>query len=118
MAAGLVMGTTQDFTAAPAHAHLNLLGWVSMALMGLYYRGAPPARLGLAWTQVAVGVAGFWIFPVALGAYLVLDAGAAFAFIIAGSVMAIASFVLFAAVVLLDIRDRAARFPAYLPESG
>lgn len=34
---GLYMSITHDFATAPAHAHLNLIGWVSMALMGVYY---------------------------------------------------------------------------------
>src|SRR6516225_6598219 len=35
---GLVMGISQDFSTMPAHAHLNLLGWVSLFLFGIYYR--------------------------------------------------------------------------------
>ena len=35
MGGGIFMAITHDFTLAPAHAHLNLLGWVSMALYGL-----------------------------------------------------------------------------------
>jgi Mg/Co/Ni transporter MgtE len=31
------MGSHQDFTMAPAHAHLNLVGWASLALMGTFY---------------------------------------------------------------------------------
>lgn len=34
---GLYMSITHDFATAPAHAHLNLLGWVSMAIMGGFY---------------------------------------------------------------------------------
>ena len=53
-ALGIAMAMRQDFTLAPAHAHLNLLGWVSMALYGLYYRGAAVIRPRLAWTQAIV----------------------------------------------------------------
>ena len=35
---GIAMGITHDFHLAPVHAHLNLLGWASLALMGLTYR--------------------------------------------------------------------------------
>lgn len=35
---GVVMGLTEKFTTAPVHAHLNLLGWVSLALAGMIYR--------------------------------------------------------------------------------
>ncbi len=34
---GLYMGITATFTQAPVHAHLNLLGWVSLAVIGLIY---------------------------------------------------------------------------------
>ncbi|HEY8003209.1 MAG TPA: hypothetical protein VIE16_03220 [Phenylobacterium sp.] len=37
MAWGIYMGSHQDFTMAPAHAHLNLVGWASLALMGTFY---------------------------------------------------------------------------------
>ena len=37
MGLGIFMGITGDYTLAPAHAHNNLLGWVSMAIFGLYY---------------------------------------------------------------------------------
>ena len=38
---GLVMAISQDFSTMPAHAHLNLLGWISLFLFGLYYRLHP-----------------------------------------------------------------------------
>jgi len=38
---GLVMAISQDHSAHPAHAHLNLLGWVCLFLFGLYYRLHP-----------------------------------------------------------------------------
>ena len=34
---GIYMGVTQDHSTFSAHAHLNLLGWVSAALMGGFY---------------------------------------------------------------------------------
>lgn len=38
---GIVMGATENFTDVPVHAHLNLLGWVSLGLCGLIYAKAP-----------------------------------------------------------------------------
>lgn len=38
---GLVMAIRHDFMLAPVHAHLNLLGWVSLALFGIVYRIYP-----------------------------------------------------------------------------
>jgi len=55
---GNFMGMTQQYTTATAHTHLNLLGWVSMSLYGLYYRVMPHAAVGRLpqahlWTSVA-----------------------------------------------------------------
>jgi peptidoglycan/LPS O-acetylase OafA/YrhL len=38
---GIHMAVSDDHSAFPAHAHLNLLGWVSLFLFGLYYRLHP-----------------------------------------------------------------------------
>jgi hypothetical protein len=38
---GLVMAISNDHSAMPAHAHLILLGWVSLFLFGIYYRLNP-----------------------------------------------------------------------------
>lgn len=59
MSLGLYMGIRGDFTLAPAHAHLNLLGWVTMAVYGLYHRYVTRARNRLTWVKVACGAAGF-----------------------------------------------------------
>lgn len=41
MSWGIVMAVSQDHSAMPAHAHLNLLGWVSLFLFGIFYRLHP-----------------------------------------------------------------------------
>ena len=38
---GMYMSASGDFTLAPVHAHINLLGWVSLTLIGLIYRQFP-----------------------------------------------------------------------------
>lgn len=38
---GVVMGISRDHSAMPAHAHLNLLGWVSLFLFGIFYHLHP-----------------------------------------------------------------------------
>jgi hypothetical protein len=40
---GIAMGSTENFTLRPVHAHLNLLGWAAMALAGLIYSVYPKA---------------------------------------------------------------------------
>ena len=46
MALGLWMGPTGNFQFAPVHAHLNLVGWATMALFAIYYRLTPQAVQG------------------------------------------------------------------------
>ena len=40
---GIVMSATGDHTLAPAHGHLNLIGFVAMAIFGTYYALTPEA---------------------------------------------------------------------------
>lgn len=47
MVLGIAMGMLQDFRLTPVHAHVNLLGWVSLALYGLFYQAVPEAAAGL-----------------------------------------------------------------------
>ena len=43
VALGIWMGATENFTLAPVHAHVNLLGWTTLALAGLIYTVFPQA---------------------------------------------------------------------------
>lgn len=64
-ALGVVMGASEDFRLAPVHAHLNLLGWVSIFLYGLFYRGCvAPVPLGR--LQLVCSTAGIALFLPAL----------------------------------------------------
>lgn len=38
---GIYMAASGDHVLFPVHAHINLLGWVSLALIGLIYRQFP-----------------------------------------------------------------------------
>jgi len=38
---GIQMAISNNHAPFPAHAHLNLLGWVSLFLFGIYYRLNP-----------------------------------------------------------------------------
>ncbi|MGR3616292.1 MAG: hypothetical protein ACU0BB_09640 [Paracoccaceae bacterium] len=46
MALGIQMSATHDHTLAPAHGHLNLLGWVSCSIFAAYYHMVPQAAEG------------------------------------------------------------------------
>jgi cbb3-type cytochrome oxidase subunit 1 len=56
---GIEMSISEDHTLAPVHAHLNLIGWVTMALFGLYYHLVPAsADTGLARFHFVVATSG------------------------------------------------------------
>jgi len=69
MAMGIGMAISQDHSIMPAHAHLNLLGWVSLFLFGIYYERRPAldgSRLAL--IQVGVWLAGTVLLTIAVAA--------------------------------------------------
>ncbi len=43
---GIHMAGNQDYLLAPAHAHLNLLGWVGFSIFAFYYHVVPGAGEG------------------------------------------------------------------------
>ena len=96
IALGVFMGATGDLTQRPVHAHLNLLGWVSMTLFGLIYHAFPAAAA----TRLARWH--FWIYqfgvPVLMVAVAVVHAGHPAADPVAGilSIIVTISVVLFA----------------------
>lgn len=61
---GIWMGINQDFTFAPAHAHLNLVGWVTLTLFGLAHRAYPTlAKSRLALVQAAISIISNIVLP-------------------------------------------------------
>jgi len=100
MAWGLRMGATNDFAMAPAHAHLNLLGWVTLSLQGGFYALAgrrAPTRLG--WINLVVSVIGLVVLIPFLARLLGGDKGAE-PVVIAGSMISFVGMLVFAAAVL------------------
>lgn len=108
MGMGIYMGSAQDFTLAPAHAHLNLLGWVTMAIYGLYHQrfGGTPGRLR--WVQVVLGGLGAPAMAAGLALLLTSPAGSdpyarGETAVIVGSTLALLSMLLFLVVILGDV---------------
>ncbi|MGO4450943.1 hypothetical protein AB4Y96_18665 [Phyllobacterium sp. TAF24] len=96
---GLQMGISGDHAAFPAHAHLNLLGWVTSAIFGIYYALNPAKAQGrLPMIQFAVFTIGVIIMIPALY-FLNLGNTAMEPLIGIGSFIVLAGVVLFAAVV-------------------
>jgi hypothetical protein len=59
MLLGIVMGIKGDFTLAPVHSHINLLGFSGHCILGLIYRAWPNLKEGaLALVQFLLFVIG------------------------------------------------------------
>jgi len=57
---GIYMGASKNHGLMPVHAHLNLLGWVSLALTGFIYRAFPRAGAS------RLASVHFWLYNLAL----------------------------------------------------
>lgn len=65
---GIIMAASGDHSTMPAHAHLNLLGWVSLFLMGIFYHLHPRIdATRLARTQVMVWIAAVIVQAIGVG---------------------------------------------------
>jgi hypothetical protein len=54
---GIIMAASGDHGMMPAHAHLNLMGWATLALMGTYYAiSGRGGRIG--WINYALSTLG------------------------------------------------------------
>jgi hypothetical protein len=109
MTLGIWMGIAQDHTLRGVHAHMNLLGWATLAVSALVFHISPQlsaTRLATAW---------FWVYNLALPIGLV-----SLGFKLYGDVrleqVQIVSFlaiwiggILFAANVLINLRQRDVR---------
>jgi hypothetical protein len=104
MLAGITMGIQQNFTLAPAHAHLNLIGGVLLFLFGLYYRLVPAAgTTTLARVQGWLHMTGAILFPA--GIAVVLLKGPSFeAAPVAGSLLVVTAMALFVVIVFRSAR--------------
>ncbi|MBT9383972.1 hypothetical protein KM176_08900 [Pseudooceanicola sp. CBS1P-1] len=101
---GIHMSASGDHTMAPAHAHLNLLGWVTLALFGLFYHLVPQAAEGLL-AKIHLGLALLGVITIVPGIYLAIgQQGEALAKI--GSVLSILSMLVFVIVVFTRGRAR------------
>ena len=95
---GIQMAASKNHLLANAHAHLNLIGWVGFAIYGTYYHIVPAAaqgllpRIHLALSVVAVGT-------IAPGIAIVLSGGTD-GLAILGSILTLASAILFLVIVL------------------
>jgi hypothetical protein len=100
MALGIVMGIRQDFVLAPAHAHLNLISFVTLFLSALYYRAFPQAAASrLARYQAVVSVLGAVLFPIGIAGVLLGGHDRFEPVVVAGALTVFAGMLLFAVIV-------------------
>lgn len=107
VALGTWMGANEDFTLKPIHAHLNLVGWASMMIYGLFYRAFPDAARG--WMPVAqffLSVIGLILMMTGLTGML-LNNPALLPALMAGEIMTLASILLFAIVLFIATGKKA-----------
>jgi len=114
MAMGIGMAATQNHAIMPAHAHLNLLGWVSLFLFGIYYERRPVLDASrLARIQVVLWSLGTVVLTIAVAA-IHLGYPAADPIAALSSLVVLAAMILFAYFVLRPARDLAAGAAAHL----
>ena len=93
---GIWMGANENFTLRPVHAHINLIGWASMMLYGLFYRAFPDAARGwMPVTQFFLSVIGFILMMTGLTGML-LNNPVVLPALMAGEIMTLISILLFA----------------------
>ena len=102
---GIAIGVTEQFGFADVHAHLNLLGWATLALAGIIYWLFPAAG------NNRLAIAHFWLqnvaMPVFIAGMLLVDAGnraAGIPLVSAGSIVVFVAIALFAVNVWLNVR--------------
>lgn len=105
VAFGIWMGITQKMQFAPVHAHINLLGWASLALMGVIYHIFPNA----AKTRLAAWQ--FWLYNIGAAGFVISLAtvvsgrDAAVPAAIVSAILVLIGVVLFAINVYVNVRD-------------
>ena len=105
---GMVMGATNDHSAMPLHAHINLLGWAGLAVMGAFYGIAgdrTPARL--AWANFICSNVGN-LMLLSMLALIVQGKEPILPILIPGEILIVVGMVLFGVAVLMVGRKSAA----------
>jgi hypothetical protein len=97
---GIYMGIFEDHTLAPVHVHLNLIGWVSQFLFGLFYKSHPAANGVAAAVQVTLTAMGYIAMLSGLAGLLLTGNPAFFPLAVIGSLLVWAGFAVFFGIVL------------------
>jgi hypothetical protein len=102
---GMYMSMSEKMMLTPVHVHVNLLGWMSLALAGLIYVAFPGAA------DTTLAKLHFWLhnigLPVMMIALALLIYGVAWAhiFVAIGGVVTVIAIILFAINVLKNLKS-------------
>lgn len=94
MAMGIQMGVSEDFKLAPVHAHINLVGYVTMFLAGLFYRNHALSESRLAKIHLGLAILGMALLPIGI-AGMITDAAWAPPVVGSGSLLTVAAMLAF-----------------------
>ncbi|EYD78111.1 hypothetical protein Rumeso_00294 [Rubellimicrobium mesophilum DSM 19309] len=98
MVLGLYMAASENHILVGAHAHLNLAGWASLALFGLYYNATPQAAQGwLPRVHAVVAILGVLIMVPGIA---IASTGGTPGMAIVGSLLVFASMMIFLVTVI------------------
>jgi hypothetical protein len=124
IALGIYMASTGNHTLMPVHAHVNPLGWLSLAVAAILYRLWPEAAATrLAKAHFVLYNAGFPIMTIALVLFL-QGVSKAEPFVALGAVLLGAGVLSFTLNVLINFRSQPIRwprrrqFPLFLQSAG
>ncbi|MEH7484346.1 cytochrome-c oxidase [Neobacillus drentensis] len=102
---GMYMSMTENFDFTPVHAHINLLGWLTMAVAGLIYVGFPGAA------ETTLAKVHFWLHNISLPimmiglAFLVTGTESAAPAVATGGTLMVLGIIVFAINILKNVRN-------------
>lgn len=112
MGLGIYMGASENHTLMPVHAHVNLLGWVGLAIMGGFYAlVGERAPIRLAWANFAVSNLAVLLIGPLLGVLLTTGNKAVIPFMALGELAAVIGMLIFA-VAIVRTRPNATKLAA------
>jgi cbb3-type cytochrome oxidase subunit 1 len=101
---GIHMAIAKDFALMPAHAHLNLVGWVTMSLFGTFYAlTANTMSPRLAWANFAISGLGVVVMIPSLALMLATGNEKIEPFVAIGSVLTVIGLLVFGVSVVREL---------------
>jgi hypothetical protein len=101
---GIHMAMAKDFALMPAHAHLNLVGWVTMSLFGTFYAlTANTLSPRLAWANFVISGLGVIVMIPSLAIMLATGNDKIEPFVAIGSILTVIGLLVFGVSVVREL---------------